>query len=713
MKKSALLCTLVLSSLATAPFVQAEEFLLDKVVVTATRTTENIARVPAAVSVITAEEIKQRPAQNISDILATLPAAYQSPTSDGGLSIRGFDSTEMLVLLDNQPLNSGWNGSVDWQSLPTDNIERIEIVRGAASSLYGGRAVGAVINIITKKSTDDFSGVAQYSYGSNNTKHASVHMQGKNEHWRLGIGYENRSTDGYRNFFVEKTALKENSATADYSASLPTSARGRYIVGGRGQKASDTEIYQFQLGYAWDDQRHVDYQYTHSTRDYVYNHPFSFVRDKKGNPVYYGIVQLQNGKQVEIYPDDFLGYVGENEMDIHRLSYTDEEHQIAGHLGYTHYKKQGYSSAGEIETAMSAAELQAWNGPGGYSFYPSKTWDFDLHKTWQSRRHTLTAGINYQREEFEQTRYDALHWRDHKNGLSPYEYNGGRGTTWALYVQDQFHINDNISLYVGTRFDRYRKSNGYQRVLKKDQWQSTEHGEATYTEWSPKFAIEYTISDADSIYLSYGHSFNPPILYKVYRSSSSTIPNPQLKPETSNTWELGWKHRNADFTWNLSAFQAKTDNLIVYQTISKKPRITQYVNAASTTTRKGIELEANYQFNPHWSSYINYTWQQEKEDSEVYFTTPKHLLHLGIAYQYKKWNALLDATYASARQSPNSISGVYQSEDAYFITNLTANYQVTKELSLQGQVYNLFNRHFFAGEAARDRAYQLSLRYQF
>lgn len=74
---------------------------------------------------------------------------------------------------------------------------------------------------------------------------------------------------------------------------------------------------------------------------------------------------------------------------------------------------------------------------------------------------------------------------------------------------------------------------------------------------------------------------------------------------------------------------------------------------------------------------------------------------------------MADAQYVSARQYPDDETGKYYSEDLFFIANLSVNYRVTPEASLQVSVYNIFDREFFATEAASERTYNVSLRYQF
>ena len=110
---------------------------------------------------------------------------------------------------------------------------------------------------------------------------------------------------------------------------------------------------------------------------------------------------------------------------------------------------------------------------------------------------------------------------------------------------------------------------------------------------------------------------------------------------------------------------------------------------------------------------MNYAWESESIDGEHNYSVPKHLLHFGVAYTNNRWNILADAQYVSERQKSEVKSGTYYSDDAFFITNLAFNYDVTEDAKLQLTVYNLFDRNFYASEAASGRTYTMGLHYFF
>jgi len=128
---------------------------LPEVVITATREPTDILNSPSFVTVITDKDIQQSGAADLSAVLAAQSGVVVNDYGPQGqtktVSIRGSTSSQVLVLVDGNRLNSSFDGSVDLSQIPVDAIDHIEIVRGGASSLWGTGAVGGVINIITKK----------------------------------------------------------------------------------------------------------------------------------------------------------------------------------------------------------------------------------------------------------------------------------------------------------------------------------------------------------------------------------------------------------------------------------------------------------------------------------------------------------------------------------------------------------------------------------
>ncbi|MEZ4598195.1 MAG: TonB-dependent receptor [Syntrophotaleaceae bacterium] len=213
----ALACLLSTASLSWSAVPQT----LEPVVITATRLETPAREVASSVTVITEEEIKQKQQPDVLEILRTVPAV--DVVQSGGLGqqtsvfMRGANSEHTLVLLDGIELNDPSTPSrfFDFANLTTDNIERIEIVRGPESTLYGSDALGGVINIITKKGQGKPRVTVSAEGGSYETYQGKIGLNGGNDlvNYSLfasyldtnGISaaatdYDNDERDGYNNF---------------------------------------------------------------------------------------------------------------------------------------------------------------------------------------------------------------------------------------------------------------------------------------------------------------------------------------------------------------------------------------------------------------------------------------------------------------------------------------------------------------------------------
>ena len=180
------------------------EVEVGQVVVTATRTEVEISDSPQSISVITKEEIMNGPDRTIPEVIQRAAGVQVNQTGPtGGLStasIRGSEAQQVLIMIDGRRINDAQNGQFDLSNLPLtkDEIERIEVLRGGASALYGSDAMGGVINIITKSPTKEPSARVSSSFGRFNTQEYSLSSR-----WKPGpLGYSlfaswGRS-DGYR-----------------------------------------------------------------------------------------------------------------------------------------------------------------------------------------------------------------------------------------------------------------------------------------------------------------------------------------------------------------------------------------------------------------------------------------------------------------------------------------------------------------------------------
>jgi iron complex outermembrane receptor protein len=179
---------------------------LEEVIVTATRDREEIRRIPANVSVITAREIEQSGATSMVEVLEKLDSIqfrdYSGNSSQAYIDMRGIGGDnpygKTLIMLDGRRLNNTDMRSINWLQIPLNNIERIEVVRGAGSVLYGDAAIGGVINIITKKGKGAPTFVAAVIAGSDGLHNERAGVTGSADKWSYALNGENKHSAGYR-----------------------------------------------------------------------------------------------------------------------------------------------------------------------------------------------------------------------------------------------------------------------------------------------------------------------------------------------------------------------------------------------------------------------------------------------------------------------------------------------------------------------------------
>jgi vitamin B12 transporter len=170
----------------------------EAVVVTATRVEQPLSDVIGAVSVITRKDIERRAVQSTQDLLRGETGL--SVTNAGGLGklsnvfLRGADAEQVLVLVDGVRVGSATSGTTPFEYIPVDQIERIEIIRGPRSSLYGSDAIGGVIQIFTRRSVGPSFNVGA---GSHETRSASAAFGGASEHAWFSVSGNHLASDGY------------------------------------------------------------------------------------------------------------------------------------------------------------------------------------------------------------------------------------------------------------------------------------------------------------------------------------------------------------------------------------------------------------------------------------------------------------------------------------------------------------------------------------
>lgn len=403
--KSLLMTALITGSVlwgGTAAFAEESvgEFALDQIVVTATRTEKRDVDVPASTVVITEQQIKDSGAQSAAEALSKQAGfAYKSfgplgvsmGTMINEVNIRGI-SNGTLVLVNGNPVS--WRGKYNLEAIPTENIERIEVVKSGGSVLYGSEAMGGVINIITKK-----KGSNSISVGYGNRSH---------QNYKLNVG-DNKFSVGYN---LEKMGRVNYRAVSDVA--YPT--KDPRLSGETRTDIDDIQKQGINLGYNFNDRLSFAYNYYESKANYERIFTEVLKGDAKVNGQF-------NGREYTTRQNNF------------QLNYKDDNYK-----GSIYYNVATVESEGPTFYDTSTKT----GGTGGmkkFSWYHTKeknsTLGSDIQRNWKlGDKVEAVLGIDYQHEMYEKSVFSG-------GSLSR--------NIWAIYGQWDQKLDDKNTVILGAR----------------------------------------------------------------------------------------------------------------------------------------------------------------------------------------------------------------------------------------------------------------------
>lgn len=626
----------LLCGFCTLPALAADDQTLDTVVVTASATEQTLRDAPASISVITSEEIAKRPVQELAELLGTVEGVTLSRNGNlvPGVQIRGLGQAYTLMLIDGKRVNSsnavfrGNDYDTGW--VPASEIERIEVVRGPMSSLYGSDAIGGVVNIITRK-----------------------------------IGKTWRGS-------VKADAVVQEDADAGNAFITSASVSGPLIADVLGLRLSG--------GY---DKREAD---------------DSNINDPGINGTQSGFPKVENRQ--------FSGALNWRPVDGHEVGLTYDRNR-RNHDGFilereasslSHSGRYGF---GTSDITFNYDETRNQTGTVTGQKNPNKatslSLDGKLVLPWEAASQLLTLGGELRRENL----------RDRAN-LAGLPGTAGYGTDpeaevsqYALFIEDEFTLRDDLKLTLGNRFDHHENFGGHN---------------------SPRAYVVYHATESVSFKAGWARAFRAPTLLQgspnwgsVSCGSAVTgcyiIGSEDIKPETSTSKELGVQFDFGKVGGGITLFHNKikdmiditnrTSNVALAPTYANfvgylpdgRP-IFAYQNINSVTT-KGVETSFRAELSPQWSMRANYTYTDAKNTSGVrdipMVYRPRHSANLGADWKPgDRWSLNATARYSGSQYISVSSNGQNRvKKSAYGVVDLSAAYRINKMLTVRAGVLNL------------------------
>jgi iron complex outermembrane receptor protein len=453
--------------------------------VTASRADRTAEEMPASVTVITAERLRDAGSKDVVHALENLGGVYFRHNSDNpglaDISMRGFGENShgrVLVLVDGQRLNTADMATLDWLRIPVSSVERIEVLRGGQTALYGNYAVAGVVNIITRQSSDQPVTTFSASGGSDNTFAGHVGHSGSVGDTRYTADLDWRKSDGWRDHSQYQATDLRASVARDWTERLATTLSGFYT-------RNDSDM----PGYL--------------TRAQT-------IRDPRQAVFLQGVGSADN--------ETFGG-------NLNARGQLDSDSRIESDFGAT---RRTVSSdwPGSLSPSFSDTILNS------FAVAPRYIQDADL----AGHRNRLLAGIDAGVEQYDLKGYS------NQSRASMNQAGNLDRTHAAAYLQDEFWLTRELSLTLGARGEWCRyEANVFTRPPFSDVQTSAKN---SHRESAIDAALVYRPLDNLKLYARYATLYRNPFVDEMTTintgfASTNGPMNTALKPEVGNQIELG------------------------------------------------------------------------------------------------------------------------------------------------------------------------------
>ena len=623
-------------------------------VTAATRTPRTVSDLPVSTTVLRGDEVRATPALTLDDALRTIPglnvpfeSAVVAHYTSNALSMRGLGGyVTTLVLLDGIPINDPMSGYIQWLKVPMELVDRVEVVRGGNSSLYGTYALGGVVNIITRQpQTDELT--TGLSYGSNNTSRLNaLGNVALSPSVRLTLNANFYNTDGYVRPLPDSagpidTRGWSRAGTAFGQLDIRLSERSSAFV-----RASDLSMYQNQ-----------------------------------GSPL------AHDGQEVF----DLAGGIQRR---------TTAGGTVSATLFYEHDAPWTYNTdpitARGVDEFMSNYHRTPADFYGGSALWSGLSSNGRANTTLGVDAHVVTGN-------------DLSDVYSAPGTFAYHEVGGGTQLTGGAYAQLEYFATPALELLGSVRADVWQNHNGHDDRTPGGDSSFADRTKASFNpKLAMRYRASGAWTLRGALYRAF-NAPNLDELYRPYSAESyANVPNPYLGPETLVGGEVGAEYAAGPASVQGNVFQNTLTDVISYNPISYSPVYTTMpVNVGSVRTR-GVEIFGNWDFRSGWRLAASYTYTESiitdnpPDTTVVGHTqgdTPKHQAAASIGYFGSRWSAFVQGRYIGRRYV--DISNTL-SIDPYFVADLSASAGIGRHLEAFVEVENVFNTLYVVSEYGYD-----------
>ncbi len=605
------------------------EFLLEpsplserELVVTATRSERSTRDIPFRIQTIGSRRIESQPLNNIEDILqlvsgVAVERSFGIQSSRSSVSLRGLGAREQsrtLILIDGIPMNKSDGGTVNWNIIQPADIERVEVVKGPGSALYGGHAMGGIINIITKRPAERFAGSVTASTASYNTFGSRFNVSGRpiaGSGFYAGLSGFYRASDGYISEAIEDV----NEHT------IPSFL--------------EENMLRLNAGYEFENGHNID---------------LSILRydDERGTGT-----MIQTAR----------GAYNEHDAWQYRLRYE-------GMAGETRLSSGAYlidESYGAINESIRNEE---------YTRFDVSSTRLDMGAYFFAARpvggnNTITAGADFRLGEVDGADV-------YRTSTDVVINQGKLRVASLFLQNEWSSNDERFMAIAGIRYDNFQFFDGLFLLQDPTsatnfmaQYQDTLQ-DASFSAFSPRLSLQYRINENVRTFISAGKGFRPPVLDDMCRSGRMAlgfkVANPNLKPE--NLYSIEWGGDvsfGKGFTFSPTVYYSQGNDFIYFLSTGDSVRIGNRwrpILLRDNITQvevAGIETEARWNPNANLLLQASYTYNhtrileneirnpavdQDLEGKQLAFV-PTHMASAGVTWYNRFVNTSLTAVYRS------------------------------------------------------------------
>ncbi|MCH9814748.1 MAG: TonB-dependent receptor [Epsilonproteobacteria bacterium] len=655
---------------------------LDTIMVTtATKTSKNIEGVSASVIVVDAQKIESMGASTLGDVIkktpgltvqyGTFPSA--SSKSKSSISLRGMGANGTLFLINGKRLSGEVKNPYDLDRIPASAIERVEVVKGPMSSLYGADAVGGVINIIMKKPTKVFEGSVGAKYGSNidgdgSNSGLNFNVRGKKEKLSYSFNADALYSEPYTqsenaNVLVKTATGKVKPSVHPYPGVQQLA--DEYVTDVTYREKATVYNFGGRLSYDFNDvfTMGVDANYMDEEREGAYNgyyHPSNHISNGNKIPIFnIPVNSIDENSRRNIGVD--TQWTVSNDLLL-KLNIYNSFYKKRNTTTAVNYQAMGY----ENEVASSANGMSADVDITSYELSGNHV---------LSDTHLLTFGGEHRDETREATVFDNTPGFSEKS----VDYQ-------ALYLQDEWELSDTLNVVFGGRYDAI----------------SNADNKATFRVGAVK-----NLSKALNFRFNFAQGYRTPDIREMYifkqtpagmQRGAETI-GYNLQPEFTNAYEVGLSGTREGFDYAIALFYNQIDDQIeqVQRGDTDTGQYWTFENVSEAETF-GVETTLGYSFDN--GAYLSFAWnelQTENKDTgkDLEFN-PERTLSMGLdTTLMADWSVGILATYIGEQYYSKATTNgnIDASTEAYTLVDLTSSYKFgdNKKYEIYGGVNNIFD----------------------